>query len=149
MQRYLYFCRFPVFIPRSLHFITPLPAFRTFYGSFAVARLLRFHGILHILCALWESGKRPMDLLPFVHMSLAWVCGQGTDGQRFRSPGTPRSSSARTDQRCQQGRWRARTLIFTGGMSNSVTCPQASGRPEKVRSIRQKSLRKFDSAPHV
>ena len=30
-----------------------------------------------------------------------------------RYPGTPRSSSARTDQRCQQGRWRARPLLFS------------------------------------
>ena len=42
-----------------------------------------FKKYLCLLVYLFHSDKRPMDLLPFVHISAAWVCGQGTYGRGF------------------------------------------------------------------
>gem|GEM_PF-2092239 len=69
-------------------------------------------GIAHCLCkSRSEEFRRHMDLLPFVHISAALVCGQGTYRRGLRFVGTPRSSSANPDRQCQRGRWRSRFVI--------------------------------------
>jgi len=62
-------------------------------------------------------------------------------------PGTPRSSSARTDQRCQKGRWRARSFLFTATRQLAFRIPPTRERRGPPRPAQSTDANRDVGAP--